>query len=303
MTAAHPRVSIVLLNWNQPDLTAACLETLEKLTWPDVEVIVVDNGSVDDSVERLRRDFPWAVLVESPTNLGFTGGNNLGIERATGAWVLLLNNDTEVPADVLEPLMEVALANPDVGALSPKLRFFDRPDTLQYAGGGGFDLWTGRGAGWRGFGEVDEGQFDAVEEAWSAHGAAFLVRREVLDQVGPLHDDFFIYYEELDWSVRIREAGWRVLFVPGSVVFHKESMTTGKKSPFKTYFMNRNRILFVRRHGRRRHRAFFTAWTLGAVLPTHLGRHLREGRRDLATALVRGLRDGFLGRPPAPAGR
>jgi hypothetical protein len=297
-----PRVSIILLNWNQPDLTAACLRTLEVLTWPNVEVIVVDNGSVDDSVARLREDFPWIHLVESPTNLGFTGGNNLGIEHATGHWVLLLNNDTEVPPGFLEPLMSAAHHQRNVGALSPKLRFHDAPETLQYAGGGGFDLWTGRGLGWRGHGEVDEGQYDEVQETWSAHGAAFLVRREVLDQVGLLWDDFFIYYEELDWSVRIREAGWRVLFVPGSVVFHKESMTTGRHSPFKTYFMNRNRVLFVKRHGHALHQAAFTAWALGAVLPIHLTRHLRAGRRDLARALVRGLRDGFLSRPAAPAG-
>ena len=195
---------------------------------------------------------------------------------------------------------------PTIGALGPKIRYFDRPEVIQYAGGKPVDLWRGRG-GWRGFREEDRGQYDAVEETHGAHGAAFVVRREALEAVGPLDASLFIFYEELDWSVRIRQAGFKIVYVPGSVVFHKESMTTGKVSPFRTYYMTRNRTLFMRRHASPLQKAVFVSWLLLGSTPLNATRHIRGRRRDLLKASLEGLRDGLthpgLGNAGAPTGR
>lgn len=287
-----PLVSIILINWNQPALTAACLSSLERCTYPALEVIVVDNGSADDSVAQLRASFPDVQIIEAGENLGFTGGNNLGMRAARGEYVMLLNNDTEVDPGFVEPLVAAGESDPTIGAMGSKIRFFDRPKTLQYAGGLPLDMRRGRG-GWRGWGETDDGQYDEQQETHAAHGAAFCIRRSALEAVGLLDDDLFIFYEELDWSLRIRDAGFRVEYVPGSLVFHKESMTTGKVSPFRTYYMTRNRLLFLRRHAQRRELAAFLAWTAAASVPVNVARYTRSGRSDLLRAYVRGLRDGL----------
>ncbi len=301
-----PLVSIVLINWNQPALTADCLRSLLRCSYPAVEIIVVDNGSADDSVPRLRDEFPTITILEAGENLGFTGGNNLGLTHATGEFLLLLNNDTEVAVDFLEPMVAAARANPDVGAMSPRIRFFDHPDTLQYAGAHPTDMRRGRG-GWRGWGDQDTGQYTAPEETLAAHGAAFFIRRSAMEQVGMLDEALFIFYEELDWSRRLRDAGWRILFVPGSVVFHKESMTTGKVSPFRTYYMSRNRILFIRRHASRRDTAAFLTWLMVASAPINIARRVRDRRWDLLRAFLEGTSDGIrhpgLGQTGAPTGR
>ncbi len=286
-------VSIVLINWNQLEVTAACLESLQRLTWRHTEVVVVDNGSTGNDADEIQRRFPWVVLVRNASNKGYTGGNNAGMRVATGEWFLLLNNDTIVEPGLLEPLLDAVRNEPDIGALSPKIRYFDDPNVIQYAGANDdVDMLLGR-ASWRGCGQADSGQFDEPTDTAIAHGAAFMVRRSVVEQVGTLWEDYFIYYEELDWSLRIRAAGWRIRYVPGSDVLHKESMSVGKHSPFKVYQQCRNRIWMVRRHGSLTERAVFFAWVVMASMPRNTLRHGMAGRLDLLKAQLSGTLAGL----------
>ncbi|MCX7020051.1 MAG: glycosyltransferase family 2 protein [Candidatus Sumerlaeota bacterium] len=287
-----PLVSIILINWNQPQVTAECLRTLAKITYPNVEIVLVDNGSSDDSVRRLKDEFPKASLIEAGRNLGFTGGNNLGMNHAKGDYFLLLNNDTEVPPGFLEPLIEVCEGNPKIGAASPKIRFYSQPDTIQYAGGTPIHPVTGRGS-FIGWGQKDSGQFDTARPTEFAHGAAFLVKRKVTEQVGVLFNDYFIYYEELDWSVRIRKAGYEIWCVPQSLVLHKESVTVGKANPRKTYLQTRNRILFMRRQSPAWASSIFMIYLVLIALPVTTARMLLAHKREHLQAYWKGVSEGL----------
>lgn len=288
MSTASPRVSIILLNWNQFDVTAACLRTLANLSGPTYEVLVVDQASRNEEGRRLRDAFPWIRLIESPTNVGFTGGNNLAMNEAEGDLILLLNNDTEVPSDFLQPLVEHFDACPRAGIASPKIRFFNSPAIIQYAGSNGLSEWTMRG-GLTGYGERDTGQYDEPCEVALAHGAAMMIRREVLEDIGLLAQDFFIYYEEFDFCARALRSGWTIHYVPNSLVMHKESMTVGKASPMKTEFMTRNRINYLRRNLKGVKRMTALVYVLAVAVPVNVLRYAVKREWIHVQALWRGV--------------
>ncbi|GAB4317833.1 MAG: glycosyltransferase family 2 protein [Bacteroidales bacterium] len=242
----RPRVSVISVNYNQPDVTCDMLASLRQVTYPDVEVIVVDNGS-SVPCNRISREFPEVKLIKSAENLGFAGGNNLGIDQATGKYLLFLNNDTEVEPGFLEPLVELLEDNPDIGMVSPKIKFYHHRELIQYAGYSRLNIRTLRMKG-LGYGRKDDGSFDRITETHFAHGAAMMVPRRVIDKVGKMPDIYFLYYEEHDWCIRVKRAGFKVYYHPQSVVWHKESVSTGRNSALQTYYMTRNRILFGRRN-------------------------------------------------------
>lgn len=285
----YPRVSIILLNWNQMEVTAACLRTLAHVDGPSFEVIVVDQASGNNEGSHLAQRFPWVRVLNAGRNLGFTGGNNLGIRHARGEYVLLLNNDTEVPSDFLRPLVAAFDLDARLGIASPKIRYFSDPDRIQYAGSDGLSPWTMRGHTF-GYGEIDKGQHDLVRNVALAHGAAMMIRRSVLEQIGMLAEDFFIYYEELDLCARASLAGWTIRYIPFSLVLHKESITVGKASPLKTEFMTRNRITYLRRNGKGISKILAMAYVLGLALPIHLVRHISAKRWSHVGAVIRGVR-------------
>lgn len=243
----HPLVSVVTINYNQSKVTIDLLESLRKITYPNIEIIVVDNASPSDNPDTLKTLFPEIILIKSSQNLGFAGGNNLGIRKAKGEYILLLNNDTEVTPDFLEPMVQKFVHNPLVGAVSPKIYFHHTPKMLQFTGISPINNTTIRSTGW-GFGKMDEGQFDEDKESYFAHGAAMMVPRKVIEEVGLMAEIFFLYYEEMDWGQRIRNEGYKILYVHNSVIYHKESVSTGKLSPLKIYYMNRARIIYMRRN-------------------------------------------------------
>src|SRR5690606_37688682 len=213
-----PLVSIITINYNQAKLTCELLASLRQLTYPSVEIIVVDNHSSEDP-SRIAHEFPEVQLIVSPVNLGFAGGNNLGIQASKGEYLLFLNNDTEVDGGFLEPLVALFRANPQAGAASPKLIYYNSGNTIQYAGSSRIDPFTGRSKriGWM---EKDRGQHDQLRETELAHGAAMMVPRTVVDRVGMMPEFFFLYYEEVDWCESIKRAGYRIFFVPDSRVYH-----------------------------------------------------------------------------------
>lgn len=243
----HPLVTIITINYNQLALTCQLLDSLRKVTYPAVEVIVVDNHSADNPTDVISEQYPEARLIVSEENLGFAGGNNLGIAASRGEYLLFLNNDTEVDPGFLEPLVDLFESNPSAGAASSKILYYDSGETIQYAGSTRIDPFTGRSKR-IGYLEKDSGQYNYIRETDLAHGAAMMVPRRVIDKVGVMPEFFFLYYEEVDWCESIKRAGYKIYFVPGSKVYHKESMSIGKGSTLKTYYMTRNRVLFMRRN-------------------------------------------------------
>lgn len=262
-----PLISLITINYNQAVVTCDMLESARMLTYPHFEIIVVDNGSAEDPTERIRQgNYPNVRVVVSPDNLGFSGGNNLGIRHAAGDYYFLLNNDTIVTPNLLEQLLEPFLQHPDVGVVCPKIRFHDQPTIIQYAGHHPLNPYTGRT--WAiGLMEPDQGQHDRPGPTWFAHGAAMLVSRAVLERAGSLDDSFFLYYEELDWSARIRQAGFQIYYQPNALIYHRESMSVGKANALKVYYHTRNRLWFMRRNVTGFPLLFFHLYYFGLVLP------------------------------------
>ncbi|MEI6575318.1 MAG: glycosyltransferase family 2 protein [Bacteroidota bacterium] len=245
----YPLVSIVTVNYDHPEVTCALLGSLRKATYKNIEILVVDNASPNDDPDIIVQFYPEVVFIQSKENLGFAGGNNLAIRQAKGKYVLLLNNDTEVEPGFLEPLVEKCELNPAIGAVSPKIRYYSQPDTLQFTGQAPINPYTIRSYGY-GHGQKDNGQFDKDSLTYFVHGAAMMIPMAVIRKVGLMAESYFLYYEELDWGARVRAAGYELWYVHNSMILHKESISTGKLSPFKTYYMNRSRFLYLRRNVR-----------------------------------------------------
>lgn len=246
-TEELPLVSIVILNYNKTLLTRELLISLRRITYPEVEIILVDNASADRTFLQLKDEFPEINIICSKKNLGYAGGNNLGIKSASGSLILLINNDVEVARGFLEPMVDLFLANPKTGMVSPKIVYFNRGEAIQYAGSDGINPWTGRGKK-NGFRETDNGQYNYIKSTALVHGACLLVSRKLIEEVGMLDESYFIYYEEHDWAERAKQKGYQLFYAGTSKIYHKESMTMVKDSPFHSYYMSRNRLLFLRRN-------------------------------------------------------
>jgi len=246
-----PKVAIIILNWNGLDDTLPCLESLHGMDYPNSEIIVVDNGSVDESVPVIRQRFPAMTLLENGQNLGYAGGNNVGLRYALAHgmdYALLLNNDTEVAPDFLYHMTGAAEADLTVGIAGPTIYYHQRSDQI-WSAGGAID-WR-RGKTWLvGLDEPDTGQFGvASREVDFVTGCALLVKRAVMEQVGLLDERFFLYYEEAEWCVRVRQAGFKIVHVPQAKVWHRIPLDGRESSPLVHYYMTRNRLLFLKATG------------------------------------------------------
>jgi GT2 family glycosyltransferase len=240
---SQPKASVIVLNRNGLRFLDQCLgAVLAQQLDGSFEVLLVDNGSSDESVACVRERFPQVRIVDLAENLGFAGGNDRGFREARAEHVVLLNNDTRVRAGWLAALVAAAEADPRVGAVTSKLVFLDRPDTIQNAGS--LLLSDGSGAD-RGFEERDRGQYERREEVFAACGGAMLVKRRVLDDVGDLDETFFAYYEDTDLSWRMRLRGWRIVYEPAAVVEHVHAGTSEEWSPFFTFHAFRNRLFMI----------------------------------------------------------
>ncbi len=247
-----PHVAIIIVNWNGREVTLECLRSLTAISYRPASIIVVDNGSTDGSAEAIRRDFPDATVLRLEQNLRFAGGNNAGIRLALergAALVLLLNNDTVVDPAFLPPLVERLAADRRIGAVAPAIYYFDAPDRFWFAGGR-VSFWTG--ATWHtGIREADTGQYAFAREIDYASGCCLLTSREVIEKVGLLDESFFIYGEDADWSMRVRRAGYSIVFEPKAKVRHKVSVTSGGHlSPFKLRNKFISNFRFLARYAR-----------------------------------------------------
>lgn len=255
------RVTIVVLNWNNAADTLECLKSLAALDDPGCDVLVVDNGSTDDSSARIRAGFPGIPLLETGANLGYAGGNNAGIHRALAAGaeaVCILNNDVTVESGFLDLLLAALQSGPDVGIVTPLVA--EQSDAGR--------VWALGSAVNRRTAEVSRVHAGEAMAQWRgrepfeveiASGAAMLVKAEVFERVGLLDESFFLYYEESDWCLTVRQAGYRILAVPASVVRHKISAALGTTSPAIDYYMLRNHLRFIGRHWRGPQRVYLQA--------------------------------------------
>jgi GT2 family glycosyltransferase len=295
---AAPHVGIVVLNWNGRDDTLACLASLRALEWKHVTTIVVDNGSTDGTPAEVRCRYPEVEVIECGRNLGFAEGNNVGIRRALELgldYVLLLNNDTIVESDALTVLVREAERRPDAGALCPII-YYDESEGLIWYAGAKFDPRRGRNRRHTGYRERDAGRYREVSEVTHATGAAVLVPRRMIEEVGLLDPALFLQVEDVDWTLRMRAAGYRAYFVPSARVWHRVSRAAGGEHiPLWSYYNVRNRLEVCERHaplsGPRALRRS------AATLVEHLV-HARRSARPLdnARAALAGWRDHRAGR-------
>lgn len=330
---ALPGAFILILNYNGWRDTVECLESVQRLTYPNYRIVVIDNGSTDGSMDRIK---DWAVgeltvesnfftydpstkpvrwieydrataeagglpeleaeietlpsnrrmvLIQTGANLGYAGGNNVGIRYALkrGAdYVWLLNNDTVVDRDALTEMVGLVESNRKTGIVGSKLLYYDKPTIIQAAGGGRFNFWTGlaRHYGWL---DPDDGRWDRPFSPHYVTGASMLVKRQCFEDVGLLDESFFLYGEEVDWQLRARKIGWETMYCPTSVVYHKEGGTAGYKSPLAEFYGTRANVWVCRRHA---------PWSLPTAAICNFLRALRRmvaGHPERAWAVLRGL--------------
>lgn len=336
---SRPAVAIIIVNWNGWQDTVECLESLQRVTYPQYTVVVVDNGSTDGSVDKIKA---WAhghiavesrfveynrcykpvylveydsqiaqaggipeeeallnrvpprsrlIMIRTGKNLGFAGGNNVGIRYALALgtdWILLLNNDAVVDPHFLEEMVAVAQTTPNVGIIGPKIYFYERPDIIQSVGAR-MNMWTGRGK-LIGLGQRNYGQHDRIRTVDWVSGAAIMVRNEVFARVGLLDERFFICYEESDLCFRARRKGFEVIVVPTAKVWHKGARST--KRPIAEYYLTRNRPLFMRKNARFIHYFSFVMFYALGVLK-RAGVCLLRNDKNAAVAILRGFKDGI----------
>jgi GT2 family glycosyltransferase len=300
MQTAQPRIGIVLVNLNGYEDTARCLQSLATIAYSNVEVIVVDNGSRDGSGSRLQVEFPEVTHIHSRENLGFTGGNNLGIEHAMENGcdhVLLLNNDTIVTPEFLRPLVARLQSSEKIAAVSGKIYYAPetrdgQSDVIWYAGS--FRKWH-MGFHHYGVEEHDTGKFETPREIPYASGCLMLMRGSVIQEIGPLSPEYFIYWEEADWCQRARSAGYVCIYEPTSIIYHNfKSAALGLETPFHMYMQYRNAFIYAHKHyhgiERIRYWMFYPIYIAYRVYLDLRAKNLRAAR-----AILWGVRDYFRG--------
>ena len=281
-------LSIITINYNGLKDTCALIETIP---FNDkTEVIVVDNASNNDEASEIEQRFTHVNVIRSEKNLGFAGGNNLGIQAAQGRYLFIINNDTIFKDFNVQALIDRLESSPEIGMVCPKIRFAWGTNPIQYAGYTPLSRVTVRNKG-IGFGEEDHGQYETAHPTPYAHGAAMLVKRTAIEKVGLMPECFFLYYEELDWSMMFTRANYQIWYEPKCTIYHKESQATGQNSPLRTYYITRNRLLLVKRN-----HAGFSKWLaycylMAIAVPKDILKYAIHGQWNLLSATLRGARD------------
>ncbi len=242
------KISIILLNWNGKKDTLECLRSLKKVTYPNFQPIVIDNGSSDDSVLKIRAAFPEIPILETGANLGFAGGNNVGIEwalRHHAEWILLLNNDTIAAPDFLDAFMEAAKEKPNGKILGGKILRYHDPETIDHLGG----FWDSKLAEFNSphSGEKDHLYFQMQQPDYVC-GACLLMHKSVVGTIGLLEPRYFLYWEESDYCYRAKRAGLEVWTAPEAKIWHKVSSSFTGGKPHMHYFWWRSRLLWIERN-------------------------------------------------------
>ncbi|WP_134087719.1 glycosyltransferase family 2 protein [Olivibacter sp. XZL3] len=283
-------VSIISVNYKQPAVTAAFLQSIAAhASNLDLEVIIIDNESEQDLGGYFGNILPKVIYRRVEKNVGFAGGNNRGISIAQGDYLLFLNNDTEITPGMIEALLQVLEADQNVGMVSPLLLYYDNKQLIQYAGYTKMNYLSGRNKQ-IGYHELNRGQYAGISsETAYCHGAAMMVRKKDLDRVGWMDESYFLYYEELDWCEKFRKSGLRCWFHGEAIIYHKESISVGKESALKTYFMARNRMLFIRKNCALPVVICFSLFFIGVSSFKQTLSFIKKGRGDLIKWHYKGI--------------
>ena len=279
-------ISIITINYNGLEDTCALIESIPFND--NMEVIVVDNASKNLEAEAITKRYPQVKVIKSDKNLGFAGGNNLGIIAAQGKYLLLINNDTVFKDFNIQVLIDRMESSSTIGIVCPKIRFTWANNPIQYTGYTPLSRITVRNRA-IGFGENDHGQYDTAHPTPYAHGAAMLIRRDVIDKVGLMPECYFLYYEELDWSMMFTRAGYQIWYEPTCTIYHKESQATGQNSPLRTYYLTRNRLLLVRRNPQSFNKPLAYLYLIGIVAVRDILKYTFMRRLDLVKTIFRAL--------------
>ncbi len=235
----QPAVSIIVLNWNGKRYLETCISSLESQTFKGIEIIFVDNGSTDGSVDFVKRRFPGVTILRHGTNLGFAEGVNSGFRISGGKFIATINNDAEADENWIERLVKVMEKDPGTGCCGSKMMRYHERDIIDSAG---IVIYRSGNAYDRGRDEKDKGQYDMQEEIFGACAGAALYRRKMLDEIGFFDREYFAYFEDVDLSFRMHLLGWKCIFVPDAIVYHMQSATSKSSSPFKIFYIERNKL-------------------------------------------------------------
>ena len=281
-------LSIITVNYNGLKDTCALIDSITFNE--DMEVIVVDNSSKKNEASVLHEQYPNIKVIRSDKNLGFAGGNNLGIKAAKGKYLYLINNDTIFKEFNPQVLIRRLESSPKIGMVCPKIRFAWGNNPIQFAGYAPLSPITIRNRA-IGFGEEDKGQYNTPYQTPYAHGAAMMLKREVIDKVGLMPECYFLYYEELDWSMMITRAGYEIWYEPASTIYHKESQSTGQNSPLRTYYITRNRLLLVKRNWSGLSKYISYSYLIVIVALRDILKYTLKGESRLVRAVINGVFD------------
>ena len=279
-------VSIITINYNGLEDTCALIETIPFNE--NMEVIVVDNASKNQEADTIAKRYPRVKVIRSERNLGFAGGNNLGIQAAQGKYLFLINNDTVLKDFNAQTLIVRMESSPSIGIVCPKIRFAWGSQPIQFAGYSKLSRTTVRNYA-NGFNEEDHGQYDTAHPTSYAHGAAMFIRRDAIEKVGLMPECYFLYYEELDWSMMFTRAGYQIWYEAKCTIYHKESQSTGQNSPLRTYYLTRNRLMLVQRNPLEFNKTLAYIYLIGFVGLRDILKHTLTGRIDLLKATLRAL--------------
>lgn len=280
-------ISIITVNYNGFNDTCELIDTLP-LNDDSLEVIVIDNASEKNEALLIEARYPNVKAIRSNTNLGFAGGNNLGINAATGKYLFFINNDTIIKDFNINVLINRLESSNEIGMVCPKIRFAWEDNPIQFAGYTKLSRITLRNKA-IGFGEKDMGQHNTPHPTPYAHGAAMLVKREALEKIGKMPECYFLYYEEYDWSIMFRRAGYEIWYEPLFTIYHKESKSTGQNSPLKTYYITRNRLLLARRNEKTYIKYIIYCYLIGIVALRDILKYSISGNFKLAAATTKGI--------------
>jgi GT2 family glycosyltransferase len=247
MLSSTREIAVIVLNWNRKDDTLICLKSVRAQEDVTLHMIVVDNGSIDDSVTAVQKAFPEAEIIQTGANLGYAGGNNVGLKHALKRgfdYILVLNNDTVLDAHCLANLVADLKAHPHAAAAAPKILFMHSPTTIYFAGG---KLRPDGAPEHVGMGQEDGPQFSSYDTEWLT-GCAILFRSRMLEEISLFESKFFLLFEDLDWSMRAKKLGYKLRFVADARLWHKASASFGKTfSPLYWYYYSRNNLLWIER--------------------------------------------------------
>lgn len=267
------KVSVIIPTWNGRQFLQNCLDSLLRQTYQDFETILVDNGSSDGTAPYVREHYPWVKLVVLTENIGFSGGNNRGLQECSGEHIVTLNNDTRTAPDFLAELVKAVEADTTIGMVAAKMLNFHQKGRIDSIGINATTSGMGQNIG---VGEQDTEQHDTPVEPFGACAGAALYRRKMLDETGFFDEDFFAYYEDLDLAWRGRLSGWRAVKAPGAVVQHIHSATGGRMSTFTVYHVHRNKWYVLLKN-----------WPMPLILK-HLHRIILQDLGSLILATLRG---------------